>query len=309
MQKPRALRPGDRLAVVAPASAFNRDEFDAGLAEIRALGLTPVYDDSVFARGRHDYVAGPPEVRAAALRSAWCDASIAGIVAVRGGFGSAQVLPLLDPREIGRAAKPFIGYSDLTAMLTFLTLQCGLVAFHGPMLEGRLARGADGYDRRTFERALFEPRPMGEITAPGLETVVAGEAAGPLLGGTVTQLLASLGTPYAFDPPPGYVLFFDEVGERPYRLDRMVTQLRQTGILARASAVVIGELPRCDEPGGVPAGRLVMADLLADFPGPVLIGFPSGHTTGPAMTLPFGVRCRVVTAGVPRIVIEESAVQ
>jgi muramoyltetrapeptide carboxypeptidase len=125
----------------------------------------------------------------------------------------------------------------------------------------------------------------------------------------VTQLLASLGTPYAFDPPPGSVLFLDEVGERPYRLDRMITQLRHSGILAKASAVVIGELPRCDEPSGQPTGRGVMADLFADFPGPVLIGFPSGHVTGPLVTLPFGVAVTVVGAPRPALVIEEAAVQ
>jgi muramoyltetrapeptide carboxypeptidase len=131
-----------------------------------------------------------------------------------------------------------------------------------------------------------------------------------LFGGTITQILASLGTPYAFDPPPGYVLFFDEVGERPYRLDRMVTQLRQSGLLARAGAIVIGELPRCDEAGGDPSARATMAAVLADFPGPVLIGFPSGHTVGPQQTIPFGVRARVAAGrGAPRLVIEEPAVQ
>src|SRR6185503_14008884 len=113
-----------------------------------------------------------------------------------------------------------------------------------------------------------------------------------------TQLLASLGTPFAFNPPPGYVLFLDEVAERPYRLDRMVTQLGQAGLLARASAVVIGQLPKCDEPSG-PTAQTVMANLFADFPGPVVMGFPSGHTTGPAMTLPFGVDCRVVGSDHP----------
>src|SRR5205807_3518986 len=127
--------------------------------------------------------------------------------------------------------------------------------------------------------------PMGELTAAGVESIVDGEARGMLLGGTLTQLLASLGTPFAFEPPSGYVLFLDEVGERPYRLDRMVTQLKQTGLLARAAAVVIGELPQCDEPSGDPTAREAMADVFADFSGPVVIGFPSGHTTGAAMTL------------------------
>ena len=307
MLKPRALAPGDRLAVVSPASPFTREEFDLGLAEIRTLGFVPVYEDSVFAR--QSYVSGAPDVRAAAIRAAWQDPTIAGLIGVRGGYGSAQVLPLLDRETARRARKPFIGYSDLTSMLTFLTIGCGVVAFHGPMLAGRLSRGADGYDADSFTKAVSRREPMGELAPVGLESIRPGEATGPLLGGTLTQLLASLGTPFAFDPPSGYVLFLDEVGERPYRLDRMVTQLTQTGLLARASAVVIGELPKCDEPAGQPTARTVMADLFAAFPGPVLIGFPSGHTTGPAMTLPFGVCARVIGGTTPRLVIEESAVE
>ena len=307
MRKPRALSPGDRLALVAPASPFAREEFDRGVDEIRRLGFEPVYDESVFARQR--YVSGPPAVRAAAILRAWRDPSIAGLIAVRGGYGSAQVLPLLDRDEARRAGKPFIGYSDLTAMLTFLTLGCDLVAFHGPMLAGRLSRGQDGYDADSFLKALCRREPMGELLSPALESVRNGEAAGPLLGGTLTQLLASLGTPFAFAPPAGYVLFLDEVGERPYRLDRMVTQLGQAGLLERAAAVVIGELPKCDEPSGDPTARAVMAELFAGFPGPVVIGFPSGHTVTPAMTLPFGVRARVVADARPRLVIEESAVE
>jgi muramoyltetrapeptide carboxypeptidase len=306
MLKPRALPPGGRLAVVAPASPFARDEFDQGVDEIRRLGFEPVYDDSVFARQR--YVAGSAEQRAAAIQAAWRDPSIAGVIGVRGGYGSAQLLPFLDPADARSGCKPFVGYSDLTALLTFLTMNCGMVAFHGPMLARRLGTGPVGYDRDSFERALCRTEPIGELGPSSLETIRAGEARGTLLGGTLTQVLASVGTPYAFDPPAGYVLFLDEVGERPYRLDRMVTQLGQTGLLARAAAVVIGELPGCDEPTGNPTARAVMADLFADFPGPVIIGFPSGHTTGPAMTLPFGVGCRVVAGSRPRLVIEESAV-
>jgi muramoyltetrapeptide carboxypeptidase len=306
MRKPRALAEGDRIAIVAPASPFDRDEFERGVAELRRLGFEPVYDESVFAR--RSYVAGSPEVRAAAFQAAWDDPAIAGVIAVRGGYGSAQILPLLDPHAVRLSAKCFVGYSDLTAMLTFLTLNCGIVAFHGPMLEKRFARGAAGYDRESFRRAVCRAEPVGEITTPAVEALRSGEAAGVLLGGTLTQLLASLGTPYAFAPPPGYVLFIEEVGERPYRLDRMVTQLKHTGLLRQASAVVIGELVQCDEPSGDVTARAVMADLFADFPGPVLVGLPSGHTSGPALTLPFGVAARVVADRRPRLVIEESAV-
>jgi muramoyltetrapeptide carboxypeptidase len=307
MLKPAALAPGCRLAVVAPASPFTREEFDAGIAELRRLGFTPVYDDSVFER--LPYVAGPPALRAAAISRALNDPSIAGVIGVRGGYGSAQVLPLLDRDEARRAAKPFIGYSDLTSLLTFFTIGCEVVAFHGPMLAGRLGCGADGYDRDSFVRALCRAEPIGELTAPGVEVIRSGEAAGPLFGGTLTQLLTSLGTPFAFSPPQGYVLFLDEVRERPYRLDRMMTQLRQAGLLARAAGVVVGELPGCNESTGALKGRAVMADLLKEFPGPVLIGFPSGHTVGPSMTLPLGVLCRVVAEQRPRVIIEEAAVE
>jgi muramoyltetrapeptide carboxypeptidase len=300
--------PGDRLAVVAPASPFKREEFDDGIEEIRRLGFVPIFDESVFAR-HGGYLAGTAQVRAQAIHNAWTDPSIAGVIGVRGGYGSAQVLPRLDAEVARRARKAFIGYSDLTAILTFLTTGCGMVAFHGPMLAGRLAKGEAAYDRASFTKALCVAEALGELAPPGLSAIRKGDARGVLLGGTVTQLLASLATPYAFDPPAGYVLFFEETAERPYRLDRMATQLQQANLLARASAVVIGELNGCDEPAGGPTARDVMARLFADFPGPVLFGFPSGHTLGPAITLPLGVDCRVVAEGSPRLVIEEAAVE
>ena len=307
MLKPRALRPGDRIAVVAPASPFAREEFEAGIGELRRLGYEPVFDESVFARTR--YTAGDATLRAAAFRRAWDDDGVAALMAVRGGYGSVQMLPLLDAAAMRRQPKAFIGYSDNTSLLAWLTGTCGIVTFHGPMLEGRLAKGETAYDRDSFERVLTRPAPAGEMTHPQLDVLRPGEAAGPLLGGTLTQLLASFGTPYAFDPPAGHVLFIDEVAERPYRVDRMLTQLRLAGILARASAIVFGELPRCDEPGPAgPAIREVVADLVAGFPGPVLFGLPSGHTTGACITLPFGVQARVVTAPAPALVIEEAAV-
>jgi len=307
MIKPRALDPGARLVLVAPGSGFRRDEFDQGLEEIHSLGFTPSYDPSVFeTRG---YVAGPAAVRASALHKAWNDPDTGALMAVRGGYGSMQVLPLLDPVIARQGRQPLIGYSDVTAILSWLCFSCGLIAFHGPMLAGRLSRGADGYDRDSFLRVVCGRSPVGELAPPGLEVVRPGEAAGPLFGGTLTQLTSSLGTPFAFSPPPGYVLFLDEIAERPYRLDRMVTQLAQAGVLARASAVVINELPKCEEPGGRVTAQGVMADLFADFPGPVLMGFPSGHAVAPAITLPFGASCRVVSGARPCLVIEEAAVE
>jgi muramoyltetrapeptide carboxypeptidase len=183
----------------------------------------------------------------------------------------------------------------------------GLVAFHGPMLEYRLAAGEKGYHRESLLRALCHSEPMGELRPDGLECLRRGEASGVLVGGTLTQLAASLGTPWAFDPPAGCVLFLEDVGERPYRIHRLLTQLSQAGVLDRAAALVFGELPSCDEPGGEPAIRDVLREYVVDFNGPVLFGFPSGHTTGVTWTLPLGVQARIATAPAA-VVIEESAV-
>ncbi|HUL73210.1 MAG TPA: LD-carboxypeptidase [Vicinamibacterales bacterium] len=300
----RPLRAGSRVALVAPASPFDRAEFDAGLTELRRLGLQPVFDDTVFER--RGFLAGSADTRAAALAHAWSLPDVDAIIAVRGGYGSVEVLPLLDRDRILRARTAFVGYSDVTSLHVFLGCGVGLASLHGPMVEGRLARGLSAYDPATFLRGLGA-EPLGELTADGVEIVKPGEATGPLFGGTMTQLLASLATPFEFRPPAGHVLFLDEVGERPYRLHRMLTQLRLSGRLASAAAVVFGQWPRCDEPGGSVTARGVIADVLDGFPGPVLFGFPSGHTTVPLVSLPLGVRVRVVARGTPALVLEEAA--
>lgn len=307
MIKARRVESGDRLAAVAPASPFERDAFERGVGEFGRLGLTVIHDERLFART--GFVAGAPALRASAIRDAWSADDVAGLVAARGGYGSVQVLGLLDRREALTARKPFVGSSDVTSLLTFLTTGCGLVAFHGPMVASTMGRGEAAYDPASLMASLTRPEPLGELASPTLECLRDGEASGILLGGTLTQLAASLGTPFAFDPPQGHILFLDEVGERPYRIDRMLTQLRLAGILRRASAVVFGELPQCDEPGGRPTARSVVADVLADFPGPILFGLPSGHATQPCLTLPLGVAARVVARERPRLIIEEAAVE
>lgn len=304
-RRPRRLSPGDRVALVAPASPVKPEALERGADELRTLGFEPVYDHRVLAR--HGYVAGLPHERAAALADAWRDPSVRALVAVRGGYGSQQLLPCLDARWLGDDAKVFLGYSDVSALLCW-QLDRGVVAFHGPMAEGRLAIGPDGYDRASFLAAVTRPVPMGTMMPPGLEAIRPGEAHGTLAGGTLTQLAALLGTPYAFIPREPTILFLEDVGERPYRLDRLVTQLHQAGVFRKVTGVVLGTFPGCDEPGGGPTARGVLGDLFAQFPGPVVYGFPSGHTAGATITLPFGVDARLSAAPLPALSIEESAV-
>ena len=293
------------MAIVAPASPFDPLILERGAAELSVLGFEPSWDQRVF--DRRGYVAGPAAVRAETLTEAWADPSIAAIFAVRGGYGSAQLLPRLDPAVFRATAKPLVGCSDLTTLLVFLTTCCETIGFHGPMLVN-LAEGEAGYDRASLLGALTSGTPCGPFEPDGLETVRDGEAGGPLLGGTLTQLVASLSTPYAFAPPSGYVLLLEDVGERPYRIDRMLTQLIQAGLVTRASAVVCGEFPECHDSDGRDA-RTVVTDLLCDFAGPIVFGFPTGHTAGPLWTVPVGVNVAVRTRPVPQVIVQEGAVR
>ena len=307
MRRVRRLRSGDRIAVVAPASSFPHEELTAGIAELTRLGFEAVYEPSIFEKST--FTAGSAATRAAAIHSAWEDPSIAALVAVRGGYGSAELLPLLDPALLQRARKALIGYSDITALLT-LYARCDVVGIHGPMLERRLSLGPVAYDQASFLTVLTSPEPAGDMRPEQLDTFQEGVATGPLYGGTIAQLTALLGTPWAFAPPKGCILFLEDVGERPYRVHRMLTQLAHAGILGRASAIVFGEFPRCDEPGGQgPFIRDVLREFTRGFPGPVLCNFPSGHTTGATWTLPFGVQAEVVGGPGARVTLLEPAAE
>ena len=178
------------------------------------------------------------------------------------------------------------------------------------MLAGRLGRGEAGYDRETFVRALTHPEPLGEVAPPGLEVLKGGEADGPVYGGTLTQIAASLGTPFAFAPPRGHVLFLEDVRERPYRLDRMLTQLGLAGILDTCAALVFGELLGCDEPGERPnrAGHRGGADARFPGPGAVRVSLPA---TRPDPRSPCPSACAFAVrrpAGGPRLIVTEAAV-
>ena len=308
----RPVKQGSRIALVAPASSFDRAEFDAGVAELKRLGLEPVWNEKVFEKDLMR--AGRPRVRVMDLLRAIDEMDADAVMSVRGGYGSMELLPLLDQERIRRARTAFVGYSDVTSLHSFLGGNVGMASVHGPMIEGRLAKGTTAYDPATFLKSL-SAEPLGELAPEGLEMISPGTTspiAGPLVGGTLTQLLASLGTPFEFRPPDNHVLFLDEVNERPYRLHRMLTQLVQTGRLANAAAVVFGQLPGCDEPGGTVRARDVIRDALLAHGnyhrGPILLGFPSGHTTSALISLPFGVRTVVVPHPYsPKLILEEAA--
>jgi muramoyltetrapeptide carboxypeptidase len=303
--KLRRLKSGDRVALVAPASSFPSEEVEAGVAELARLGLEAVYDESIFDKQR--FVAGSVETRVRAIHRAWEDPSIAALIAMRGGYGSAQLLPHLDPDLLRSGRKALIGYSDITALLT-LYQRTGLPAIHGPMIDRRISKGPSAYDEDSFRRVMMQAEPAGELKPAQLEVFNPGSATGTLAGGTMTQLMASLGTMCAFEPPDGGILFLEDIGERPYRIHRLLTQAAQAGMFTYVRGIVFGEFPGCDEPGGEHAIKDVLREFMQDFRGPVLFNFPSGHTAGATWTLPFGVKVEVVSEPAPAIRILEAAV-
>lgn len=305
MKRLRRLHPGDRIALVAPASSFPPEELSAGVTELKRLGFDPVYDASILDKER--FVAGSVATRVKQIMDAWHDDSIAALIAMRGGYGSAQLLPFLDPAVLVDGRKALIGYSDITSLLAFY-LRHGLTAIHGPMIDRRISKGPTAYDEASFRTVLMHDDAPGDFAPSQLEVLHRGSASGMLVGGTLTQLMASMGTPFAFDPPQGCVLFLEDISERPYRIHRLLTQAAQAGLFARANAIVFGEFPGCDEPGGDPAIKDVLRDFTRDFTGPVLFNFPSGHTSGATWTLPFGVQVDIVSDP-PAVRILEAAVE
>lgn len=308
--KIRPVRPGAKVALIAPASPLKADSIaenvlERGIAELKRLGFEPVYDDRI--NEQHGYLAGSALIRASSIEDAVRDPDVRAIVALRGGFGSAHLLPLIDSGEWAKHRKALIGYSDVTSLHILLNCHAGLVSIHGPMIDRRLSSGPERYEPSSLLTALLD-HPVGEVPAPRAEVLILGEdAVGPILGGTLSMLTASLGTPYAFDPPHGIILYIDEVGERPYRLDRMVTQLKFARILSRAKGIVFSGMRDCDEPGGGPSARDVLRDVLHGFTGPVIYGVTSGHDAGEVVSIPFGVRARVTASPTARLIIEEAA--
>jgi muramoyltetrapeptide carboxypeptidase len=281
-RRPRALNPGDTVAVVAPASAAGRQRIERGVRALEKLGFRVRVFAQAFAR--HGHFAGRDRRRASALRAALADDSVRAIFFVRGGFGAARLLPIVE-RDLARAEpKIMIGYSDATSLLSFATGELGWVTFHGPMIATDLAK-LSATDRASLLDTL-----SGRVAKPiRLRTTLRrGVAEGTIVGGCLAILVSLLGTPYAVDLRDR-IVFLEDVNEEPYSLDRMLTQLRQTGQLARARGIVFGEMHNC----GTAAKLLgVLRERTADLGVPVAFGLPSGHGRG-KRTLPLGVRVRL----------------
>jgi muramoyltetrapeptide carboxypeptidase len=302
--------------VIAPAGPFDAGRFERGVAILRdRLGLRARFREDIVARER--YLAGPDPRRAAEWREAVEDEAASAIFCARGGYGSMRILPAIDPRPLLARPKLFMGFSDVTAIHAALN-QAGLCTLHGPGV-AQLALLPDE-PLEHLKSLLFgeAPAPARDaLPAPGAglagtETIRAGRATGPLLGGNLTLLSHLAGTPYlpSFD---GAILFLEDIGEAPYRLDRCLTQLRLAGVLDRVAGVALGQLTRCDDAEADVYGRDVVREAALDLGVPVLAGVPAGHEDA-NFALPLGARVTLVApapgeGGVPRLLFDEGATE
>ena len=296
-QPPAALRPQDRVAVIAPASGFERGPFDAGLALLDARYRTE-YGNGLFERRR--YLAGSDDRRLAELHAALTDPGIRAVFCARGGYGATRLLRQLAASAPAGAPKPLIGFSDITALHLWLQAY-GRISIHGPVLT-QLPRLSSATCTRLFD-LLESVRPAPPLA--GTATYVGGVAEGPLLGGNLSVFTRLLGTPYlpALD---GAILLLEDQGERPYRLDRMWTHLQLAGVFERVRGIVLGSFTACEERGADYTSDEVLRELAASTGLPCAAGLPIGHgdVNEP---VPLGVRVRL-DADAARLTFLEAAV-
>jgi muramoyltetrapeptide carboxypeptidase len=296
--RPPRLRAGARVAVVAPAGPVPPDAFAAGAA-ILGGRYTLVHDERIFAR--QGFLAGDDDARAGELARALADPTLAAIFCARGGYGLMRILDRLDAAAFARAPKLVVGFSDVMALHAW-AYRAGVASLHAPVVT-QLGR-VPAEDAAALFDACESASPPAPVT--GLNAISGGRAEGPLVGGNLELISRLVGTPWAL-PLDGAILLLEEVGERPYRLDRQLTQLRLAGALDRLAGVVLGDFVECAEKdGSPPAAEAVLAERLGGRGIPVVSGAPVGHGTR-NRALPHGTRVRL-DAGAGTLTFLESAV-
>jgi muramoyltetrapeptide carboxypeptidase len=302
--KPRALRPGDKVGIVAPASNVKREMLEAGCDGLRRAGYEPFYFESILERDL--YFAGSAERRARELEDMFTRDDIRAIVCARGGYGSNYLLSAINLKKIATHPKIFVGYSDLTSLLTWFVDAANFVTFHSPMVTKDFA-DANGVDLASWQNAVSGAAEWEIGEGSGAKPLVAGEAEGILYGGCLSILVAALGTPYDIHTE-GSILFMEDLAAKPYQIDRMLMQLKLAGKLKDVRGIVFGEMLDCRQaPTQDYTLEEVVLRIVGDLGVPVAFGLRSGHVSRANITLPIGVRARLEVGGEVKLKILESA--
>ena len=306
--KPPALRPGDTVGIAAPASNIKRAELEAGCEALRRAGYRPFYLESILEQEL--YFAGSARRRVHELEEMFVRDDVHAIVCARGGYGSNYLLEALDLEKIKAHPKIFVGYSDLTSLLTYFSDAAGLITFHGPMVAKDWAH-ENGVDFASWHAALTGERPWDAASGAdsGAKGLVDGTAEGILYGGCLSILVASLGTPYEI-LTDGAILFLEDIGAKPYQIDRMLMQLKLAGKLKGVRGIIFGEMRDCIQTAnqGYTLEEVILR-IVGELGVPVAFGLRSGHVTAGNITLPIGVRAALAVSGERvRLNILESAI-
>jgi muramoyltetrapeptide carboxypeptidase len=306
LRKPRALIAGSRLGIFAPASPAESVEMIAGLAELKRHGFQVVANQDTKPEG---YFAGPPLERVNGFLSSLNSGQVDGLVAMRGGYGSNYLLEFELEKSLVNL-KCVIGFSDVTTLQIFLWQRCNWITFYGPMVAAGLNAGPGarkGYDESSFLQAVSKTESGWKLRLRG-EAVLAGQSVGKVLGGCMTLLEATIGTPWELDTKDS-ILVLEDRAMKPYQVDRVLMHLKQAGKVAGVRGIVLGDFPE-SEPSvaGAPTVREVCARILRPLGVPVVFGAPVGHTVRPMLTLPLGIEARLEADGEGTLEFLEPAV-
>ena len=300
---PPALHPGDTVGIIAPASGFNRERFLTGCERLRQMGYRPFYLDSVFDRDL--YFAGSVQRRARELEEMFERAEVRAVLCARGGYGCNYLLEAVDIAKIAAHPKIFVGASDVTTLLTWFLDACGLITFHGPMVEKSFA-SPDGIDLPSWSAATSSAEPWR--VSGDMEPLVSGAAEGTLYGGCLSLLVESLGTPYEIRTE-GTILFLEDVSAKPYQVDRMLMHLKLAGKMDGVLGLIFGEMLDCRQSPDQPYTlQEVITRVVGDLGVPVAFGRRAGLVTRGNITLPLGVRARLTVEETVRLDIMEASV-
>lgn len=288
--KPRALQAGDTVAIVAPASNIQREALDAGCVDLQGLGYKPVYLDSILEQDL--YFAGSVERRTRELEEMFLRDDVRAIICARGGYGANYLVTQLDPQKIIPNQKVFVGYSDITTLLTCFCDTAGFVTFHGPMVAKDFAH-SDGVDLASWHAAVSGVSHWEIGDDSGIEPLAEGSAEGILYGGCLSMLVAAIGTAHDIRTS-GTILFLEDVNTKPFQIDRMLMHLKSAGKLKGVRGIIFGEMLDCLQPGGQSYSlKEVVMRVIGDLGIPVAFGLRSGHVSRRNVTLPLGVKAAI----------------
>jgi len=284
----KILKRGDIIGIAASSSPFDKKQFQRGIKSLKKMGFKVFYHSHIFSK--ENYLAGNDQRRAKELLALFKNKKVKAILFARGGYGAQRIIPLLNLKILKKNRKPVVGVSDITALLTFLRQKAGIPTFYGPVVT---QLGNDvSLTNLSLKRALTEPQKNKFISLKNCKIMQSGRARGKLVGGCLSLITSSIGTPYDLNTKNA-ILFFEDVDEKVYAIDRMLTQLKNSGKLNGVNGILIGSL--FPVKGEKHSMEVMLKNTLKDFKGPIVTHFPAGHTKK-FVTLPLGIKITLDTS-------------